>query len=121
MEEKILCNQLIDLIKGIFPGQANFYTWYDSSKLSCLCRISWKLNDDSKRPNKTSKIILLIISQEAIDDYRDSTPLKQQEAQKFFKNFIQNKYNQFDPNHDVPKNQSPPTEEWLVTTEHINK
>ena len=33
--------------------------------------ISWKLNNDPKRPNKRSKTIAIIISREAVDDFSE--------------------------------------------------
>ncbi len=121
MEHQELCAQFVDLIKDVFPNHAEFNTWCDGSRMSCICRICWKLNDDKSRPNKPSKIILIVISHEALDDYNDGSTNEQQDAQERFKEFIKKKYSNFDPNHDTPKYQTPPTEEWLVITSLINK
>jgi hypothetical protein len=113
MDKQLLCNQLIESIKDIFPKHAKLRCNYDGHRTCYICLIDWKLN----RLNKRSKLIRIVITEEALDDYSDSLPAKQKEAQKFFKKHIESKYKQFDPNHE---DQIQPND-WLVTTDIINK
>jgi len=107
-----VCEQLIAVIKDLFPEHAEFNSWIDHSRYACISRISWKLNNDENRPNKLSRIILVIIPCESIEDsdYKN----RKQIVQERFKSFIQKKYVKFNPDHDVSRYKPPPTEEWLI-------
>jgi hypothetical protein len=69
-DEKIhaIGNELIDSIRDIFPKESKIESFMDGSRLSFVCSLYWKLGNDASRPNKPSKIILIIISYEAIED-----------------------------------------------------
>jgi len=105
-------DKLIASVKELFPKHAEFNSWVDHSRSAYVCNISWKLNNDVNRPNKPSRIILVIISREAIEDCNYEN--REQIIKEKFKDIIQKKYKSFDPDHDVSRYQSPPTEEWFV-------
>ena len=113
-----ISEELVDAIKESFPSHAEFNFWVDHLRDACIIRICWKLNNDKDRPNKFSRIILIVISREAIED-SDYKNRKQLVLEKF-KSFIQENYKSFIPNHDAPRYQSPPTEEWLLDNKGLN-
>lgn len=115
------CEQLILLARDTFPEYVEINTYYDGIRMSAIGRICWKLNNDESRPNKSSKIISIVIPAEALDDYNDSTVNQQERAQKRFKKYIQNQYKSFNPNHNMPEYQEAPSEEWLITTNLLNE
>lgn len=82
--------------------------------------VSWKLNDDPERPNKMSKTISITVSSEAAEDFASALGQNQQEAYQRVNAFLSQKLANFDPNHDVPKYESPPVEKWVITTNVLN-
>ena len=111
-------NELITSVKGIFPQNAEFECHYDSTRLAFVCTVYWKLNNDDRRPNKPSRIIVIVVSSESIED--SGYEKRKSIVHERFKTFIQAKYNQFTPNHDEPYGKPPPTEEWLIDNNLLN-
>lgn len=107
-------NELIDTVRDVFPKEAEIETFMDGSQLSFVCSVYWKLGNDANRPNKPSKIILIIISYETINDVNYKQ--RKQEVQNKFKHFIETQYNNFNPDHQSPREKAPPNETWAITT-----
>jgi len=59
-----------------------------------ILRIDWKLGNDPNRPNKRSRLIRVIISEEAIDDCQDFN-----KAGVRFLEIIKNRFSAFNPDH----------------------
>lgn len=110
-EEKLfsIFQQLIDLIKDIFPNDAIFKNSTDYLKWEFNSLIIWKLKNDPTRPNKPSKRVFIIIPMEVVDDI-DYDKHKQEVDTKFH-SCIKIKFNQFNPDHNQ---RTPPIEEWYI-------
>jgi len=107
-----LDDELRVLIKSIVPDDAEFgERRFESTRKSYIYDISWKLNNDT---SKRSKIIRVVISKKALEWYEQGGVSKKEEYQKKLIKFIDNKYRNFNPDHDMDP---PPTEEWLVTSD----
>lgn len=63
---------------------------------------SWKLNNDSDRPNKRSKSLVITISQEALENYRDAPENSQIRAIEKLEEIVKARLNDFNPEHDAP-------------------
>lgn len=100
-----------ELIKPIFPKEAEI-TVVDHEDPEI--RVSWKLKNDPNRPNKRSKLLRIIIAEEAVSDCRDF-----EAAGTKLENIIKQKYLTYDPNHNMSV-ETTPTEEWLISTFDIN-
>lgn len=77
--------------------------------------VSWKLNDDPKRPNKMSKTILICVSLEAAQDFASALAADQEAAYRRVAAFLFAKLAMFDPKHDVPKHEVPPVTQWVIS------
>lgn len=115
---KAIGDELLESIKDMFPPHAEFSSIVDHGRYSYLANIHWKLNNDNKRPNKPSRIILIVISGEALEDsdYNNRSNL----VQERFKKFICDKVKHHNAEHDEPYGDAPPVEEWLVDTRLLN-
>jgi len=105
-------NELIDSVRDVFPNGSEIETLMDGSRLSFVCSICWKLRTDLARPNKPSKIILIEIPYEVIEDSNYNENKLKVNAK--FKKFIVTKYEDFNPDHNEPRDKSPPNEIWVV-------
>ena len=111
MTEPIV-NEWIELIRPLFPKNARIEI--DAGN-DVVLRIDWKLESDPNRPNKRSRLIRVIIPEEAIDDCTDFKA-----AGSKFTKIIKDKLSVFDPDHDTPRYGSSPVEEWVVSTLDVN-
>ena len=64
---KAIKEHWIGIIKEYFPKDAELFLHHIQD--FCL-DVDWKLKNDQSRPNKRSKKLRLIISEETIEDYR---------------------------------------------------
>lgn len=110
--KKAFINDWIELIRPLFPPNARVETIGGND---VVLRIDWKLGNTPNRPNKRSRLIRVIISEEVIEDCEDFKLA----GTKFFK-VIQKKMASFDPEHDQPRGAAPPVENWTISTFDIN-
>jgi hypothetical protein len=78
--------------------------------------VSWKLNDDPDRPNKRSKTISICVSHEAAQDFEAASTADHGGAYRRVAEFLAAKLAAFDPQHNVPKHESPPVERWVISS-----
>jgi hypothetical protein len=101
-----------ELLRPAFPIGAELQS--SSKEGDLLVRVSWKLGTDPGRPNKSSKIIQIKISEEALHDYLYSTDFSR--AEKLLYQFVSTNARSFNPEHDSPYLSTPPVEVWKVKT-----
>jgi hypothetical protein len=82
--------------------------------------VFWKLNDDPERQNKMSKTIAIAVSHEAVADFASASAANQAGAYQRVGNFLAQKLAQFDPQHNAPKYEPPPVEQWTITSALVN-
>ena len=105
---KSFVNQWVKLIRPLFPRNARIEI--DAGR-DVILRIDWKLGNDPARPNKRSRLIRVIISEEAIADCADF-----KQAGSRFKKIIEDKLSGFHPDHDTRRCGTPPKEKWIIST-----
>ena len=107
-------SKYFDIIKSLMPKNAKFNQneQFDDYALS----ISWDLNNDPERPNKQSKVIALVISKEATEDFDQLSEAMQSNALERLKKIISIKLSSFDPDHNTPYNIPGPIEKWTITS-----
>ena len=105
---KSFVNEWVRLIRPLFPKNARIEI--DAGN-DVVLRIDWRLRNDPGRPHKRSRLIRVVIPEEAIDGCAD---LKK--AGSRFKKLIEDKLSVFHPDHDSCKCGSPPLEVWIVST-----
>jgi hypothetical protein len=104
-------DQIFQAIKTVMPNNADIHI---VSRIKALkINVSWPLNDDSERPNKTSKTILICVSHEAAQDFSN---VNQGAAYNRVLEYLQGRLAQFDPQHNAPKSEMSPVEEWVITS-----
>jgi hypothetical protein len=79
--------------------------------------INWKLKNDPNRPNKRSRKLRLIISEETMEDYRDANNEAQNKYDQKLKKFITDTMSNFNLDHDTPHLGTVPVETIHVPIE----
>jgi hypothetical protein len=104
-------NEWIEQVRPLFPDNAKIEL--DEGN-DIILRIDWKLQSDPTRPNKRSRLIRVVIPEEAIEDCPDL-----HEAGTRFAKIIKDKLRLFKADHDTPKHGKhgrTPVEEWIVSS-----
>ena len=107
-------NKILQLIKNVMPPNAEIH----DVRGICLMNVnvSWKLDDDEERPNKRSKTISICVSDEAAQDFASASAVNQEAAYQKVARFLATKLAQFDPQHNAPKYDASPVEQWVISS-----
>ena len=81
---------------------------------------TWRLSGDTLRPNKRSRMVRIVISQEALEDYARRTDDLRRASDERFVAWFRHQLSTFDPNHDSPLGAEPPSVTWQVGTGVLN-
>ena len=81
---------------------------------------TWRLPNDSIRPSKRSRMIRLVISQEAIEDYARGSDGARLAGDERLTHWLRRQLSDFDPNHDAPLGVEPPAVTWPIDTLVLN-
>jgi len=102
----------IEQLRPVFPSEAEIELHEANDP---IITIDWPLRNDPHRPNKRSKQIMIVISREAIEDCQDFD-----RAGIMLKKIVENRYKDFEPDHDHSVLVSPPKEEWIISISDLN-
>lgn len=107
-------DQILQAIKAAMPANAEIQVVPGIGAFNV--GVSWKLNDDPKRPNKMSKTISICVSHEVAEDFASASAVDQGGAFRRVVAFLSVKLATFDPKHNVPKYEAPPVEQWVISS-----
>jgi hypothetical protein len=113
-----LMDYWVRLIKPIFPTNAWIVSQFSDN--DHIIQIDWNIDNNTKRSNKRSKKIQIIIKEDAIDQYLDKNKQDRELFGDTLKQFIGERYNHFNPDNDALTNRSVRTEKWLVSKDILN-
>jgi hypothetical protein len=82
--------------------------------------ISWRLKSDDLRPNKRSRMIRIVIEEEAIEDYAAGTDGVRLASDARFASWSKRHLDKFDPDHDAPLGVEPTPVSWTLNTIELN-
>ena len=113
-----LMDYWVRLIKPIFPTNAWIVSHFSDN--DHIIQIDWNIDNNTKRSNKRSKKIQIVIKEDAIDQYLDKNKQDRELYGDTLKQFIGERYNHFNPDNDALTNRSVRTERWLVSKDILN-
>jgi hypothetical protein len=106
--------RIVESIHHVMPENAEFQEVQGSGAINI--RVAWKLNNDPARPHKMSKIILVCVTHEAAQDFKDASGVAQEVAYNHVSKFLATKLASFEPNHDTPQYERSPIEQWTISS-----
>ncbi len=107
--------KLVQVIQQEMPGGAEINVVPGIGAIKVV--VAWKLNNDPERPNKMSKTISICVSHEAVQDFASASGSAQTNAYGRVTKFLSEKLAYFNPDHDTPRYEPPPVEQWLINYE----
>lgn len=108
-------SNIVDAIRKAMPAEADIDTVRGLGGFSV--GIGWPLSDDPDRPNKMSRIISIVITDEAARDFTMAVQRDRADAFERVHRLLTRKLADFDPQHDVPRYGPPPVEQWTLSGE----
>lgn len=81
---------------------------------------TWRLAGDPFRAAKRSRMIRIVISQEALEDYGGGPEELRLASDQRLITWLQRQLGGFDPNHDAPLGVEPPAVTWMLSTLDLN-
>lgn len=107
----------IELLRPYFPSGAEIQRQIERDTLCSfdnLClSIDWLASDDTSRPNKRSRKIILSFSRELLTDYMACDISHRADEEKRIINLVESYLGKFEPVHNTPREQIQPQEIWF--------
>ena len=106
------------LVEMQLPGESRILMPRGGREMMILA--SWRLKNDEFRASKRSKMMRIVISEEAIGQYASGSHEARALSDARFAAWLRRKLSDFDPNHDSPLGVEPPSVTWNVNTFELN-
>jgi hypothetical protein len=106
------------LAESLLPDDSRILTPAGGPDVIILC--TWRLIGDTHRPNKRSRMIRIVIAQEALEDYARGSEGARLAGDARFLEWLGRQLSDFDPNHDSPLGVDPPPVTWPLSTLELN-
>lgn len=116
--DKKLQDNWNSMLRVFFPEDAEFNTVEHPDRYEAT--VSWRINTDPERPNKRSQTIRIVVSEEAVDDYKNKSDKVRARDDNKLKQFIVDNLKKFDPDHDTPKEMPCPVVKWVAGSDVLN-
>jgi hypothetical protein len=107
-----------ELVQGLLPPDSRVLLPSGGGDLIILA--TWRLTSDPTRPTKRSRMIRLILADEAVEDYARASDGLRLASDSRLLALLKDRLAAFDPNHDSPRGVNPPAVTWTVTTLDLN-
>lgn len=110
-------SKYFEVVKSVMPTDAKYIRNEQSDDYALS--ISWDLNTDPERPNKQSKVIALVISKEATEDFGELPSSMKENALERLRSILNSKLSSFEPDHNTPYNMPGPVEKWVISSSEL--
>jgi hypothetical protein len=107
-----------ELVESQLPRNSRILMPRGSQDMMILA--TWRLPGDPFRPAKRSRMIRIVISQQALEGYSGGTDGVRLASDQRLASWLQRQLKDFDPNHDAPLGVEPPAVTWMVGTVDLN-
>ena len=115
---KTLHKHWLGRITPLFPAGTKFTSFDNLDDFKA--KAYWKLNNDPNRPNKSSRIVIVEITEKAIEDYQSKSATRQEEDDTKITAQIEEFLSEFDPNHDSFPGEPTPEVKLLISGAVLN-
>jgi hypothetical protein len=107
-----------ELVEGQLPDDSRILMPRGGQDMMILA--TWPLPGAALRPSKRSRMIRILISEEALEDYARGSDGVRLASDERFVAWLRRQLSAFDPNHDSPLGVEPPPVTWPVSTLALN-
>jgi hypothetical protein len=111
-------NHFRELVKGQLGDDPRILVPRGAQDMMILA--TWRLSADVFRASKRSRMIRIVISEQALQDYARGSDGARLASDERFVTWLRRQLSTFDPNHDSPLGVEPPAVTWPVSTVALN-
>ena len=111
-------NHFRELVKGQLADDPRILVPRGAQDMMILA--TWRLTGGSFRAGKRSRMIRIVIAQDALEDYARGSDDVRRASDERFVTWLRRQLSGFDPNHDSPLGVEPPAVTWPVGTTVLN-
>jgi hypothetical protein len=111
-------NHFRDLIELQIPDDSRILVPRGGQDMIIL--VSWRLKNDDFRPSKRSRMIRIVISEEALQDYAAGTDGVRLASDARLVSWLKRQLDKYNPDHDAPLGVEPPPVTWTLATFELN-
>ena len=111
-------NHFRELVKGQLGDDPRILVPRGAQDMMILA--TWRLTGGSFRAGKRSRMIRIVIAQDALEDYARGGDDVRRASDERFVTWLRRQLSGFDPNHDSPLGVEPPAVTWPVSTTILN-
>jgi hypothetical protein len=115
---KDFSNHFRALVERQLPEDPRILIPHDGPDMMILA--TWRLGAAPPRPHKRSRMLRIVISEEALEDYARGSDGVRLASDERFVAWLQRGLKDFDPNHESPLGVEPPAVTWPVSTLDLN-
>ena len=106
------------MVEAQLPDDARILMPRGGADLMIL--VTWRLHSEPLRPSKRSRLVRIVVSEEAQEDYAVGTPAARGLSDARLVNWLRAQLGAFDPDHEAPLGVEPPAVTWLLGTAELN-
>jgi hypothetical protein len=111
-------NHFRELVKGQLGDDPRILVPRGAQDMMILA--TWRLTGGSFRAGKRSRMIRIVIAQDALEYYARGSDDVRRASDERFVTWLRRQLSGFDPNHDSPLGVEPPAVTWPVSTTILN-
>ena len=113
-----LLDYWLRIITPIFPANAWIASRFSNGGYEI--QIDWRLEKDLHQSNKRSRKILLIIREEAIDDYLNKNKAERELSDIKMGKWISERYSHFNADHDAHSSRYVSADKWSISKDVLS-
>jgi hypothetical protein len=106
------------LVEQQLPDESRILTPRGGQDMMILA--TWRLASDAFRASRRSRMVRIVISEEALKDYVRGADDVRLASDERFTTWLRRQLSGFDPNHDAPLGVEPPPVTWMLNTFELN-
>ena len=106
------------LVERLLPDEARILMPRGGHDMMILA--TWKLESDAFCASRRSRMVRIVISEEALKDYARADAQVRTASDERFSAWVRRQLDTFDPHHDAPLGVEPPPVTWTLTTKGLN-
>ena len=113
-----LLDYWLRIITPLFPVNAWIASRFSNGDYEI--QIDWRLENDLHQPNKRSRKIMLIIMEEAIDDYLNKNKAERELSDIKMGEWISERYSHFNADHDARSSRYVSADKWSISKDVLS-
>jgi hypothetical protein len=111
-------NHFRELIERQLPEESRILMPRGGQDMMILA--TWRLTGDALRPSKRSRMLRIVLAEEALRDYARGSDGVRLASDARLVAWLKRQLSTFDPSHDAPLGVEPPPVTWPVSTQILN-